>query len=239
MQYSSGIEICQNQPEPIRFDLGEKFSTKQLVYGFTRWKTMVHENPDKQEGFPTKVHSTDSGSLDLSVFHPKNSSRKIYWCDWIILRTSSELLKILPEPFQKDPKATNSKGSCYPVDLASLRAILHHLAGPPSSLAGPPWVLRLSGGGSVPFRSGASPLRSTEPIHLPKGSATHSEPAKLDSGTSQMMQNRTPVCQIDRIPIILRTWENLRAEPTSHTIQLPAYSVAWLIHCSVYGFSFW
>ena len=96
---------------------------------------MVHGNIDKEE----------------DVFHK------------IVIQTSSELLKILPEPFQKDPKPTNPEGSCYPIDLASLRVVLHPFVWTSVEFSRSSVGLRLSGGGSVPFRSGG--FAPSAPLH--------------------------------------------------------------------------
>ena len=66
--------------------------------------------------------------------------------------------------------------------------------------------------GSVPLR-GLRPLRSTPPIHLPKGSAPTPDLLNSTPEPAKWMQNRTPVCQIDRSPIIRKTLFKLCRDP--------------------------
>ena len=129
-----------------------------------------------------------------SFFHEKSRAKILRnWFKLILAGISQKICSTQREPFQKDPKATTSKGSCYPGDWSSLRAVPDRFV----------WTSVQFTSSSVgekvrsAFREvdrflsapGASPppLRGTDPpperlrFLLP-----HSGPAKLDSGASQI-----------------------------------------------------
>ena len=124
-------------------------------------------------------------------------------CDQNELRTSQNPARTIP----KESKSHHFEGILLsgrfgipPCGSASicldLRRVYQLLRGAPPFGR---WI------GSVPLR-GLRPLRSTPPIHLPKGSAPTPDLLNSTPEPAKWMQNRTPVCQIDRIPIILWIW---------------------------------